>query len=204
MPKTIENKVISRIYGSGRGWAFSQNDFADLGGTATIHWVLSELEKAGTIRRVLRGLYDYPRTSKLLDAALPSDIHQVARALARKFGWRIQPGGAEALNLLDLSTQVPGRFQYISDGPSREYRVGKTILQFRHQALKDAVRHEESAILLQGLKELGPNRITPEVLQRMRDWLPTTKRQRVLRDARGATAWIYKAITTICREGANG
>lgn len=204
MTQTIENKVSSRIYGNGRGWAFSRKDFVDLGGTSTIHWALYELEKAGTIRRVLRGVYDYPRLSKLLDAALPPDIHQVARALARKFGWRIQPGGAAALNLLDLSNQVPGRFQYFTDGPSREYRVDKTTLEFRHQALKDAVRHEETAVLLQALKELGAGRVEAGTLQRMREWLPAARRQQVLRDARGASAWIYEAMTQICREDNDG
>jgi hypothetical protein len=204
MTQTIENKVSSRIFGNGRGWACSQKDFVDLGGTSTIHWALYELEKAGTIRRVLRGIYDYPRLSKLLDAALPPDIHQVAKALARKFGWRIQPGGAAALNLLDLSTQVPSRFQYFSDGPSREYLVGKTTLEFRHQALKNAVRHDETAVLLQALKELGTDQIDAGNLQQMRDWLPGTRRRKVLRDARGTSAWIFEALTQICREDEDG
>lgn len=204
MSQTIENKISSRIYGKGRGWGFSQKDFVDLGGTSTIHWALYELERAGTIRRVLRGIYDYPRLGKLLDAVLPPDIHQVARALARKFGWRIQPGGAAALNLLDLSAQVPGRFQYFSDGPSREYLVDKTTLEFRHQALKDAVRHEETAVLLQALKELGAERIDARNLQRMREWLPRARRRKVLRDARGTSAWIYEAMTQICREDEDG
>ena len=202
--QSIENKISSRVYGNGRGWTFSQKDFIDLGGTSTIHWALSELEKAGTIRRVLRGIYDYPRLGKLLDAALPPDIHQVAKALARKFGWRIQPGGAAALNLLDLSSQVPSRFQYFSDGPSREYLVDKTALEFRHQALKDAVRHEETAVLLQALKGLGAEQIDTGIVQQMRDWLPGAKRQKVLRDARGTSAWIYEAMTQICREDGNG
>ncbi|MEX2491454.1 MAG: DUF6088 family protein, partial [Nitrospirales bacterium] len=105
MSQTIENKISARIYGNGRGWAFSQKDFVDLAGTSTVHWALYELAQAETIRRVLRGVYDYPRFSKLLNEPMPSDLHQVAQALARKFGWRIQPGGAAALNLLNLSTQ---------------------------------------------------------------------------------------------------
>ena len=203
MTQTIEHKISSRIYGNGRGWSFSQKDFVDLGSTSTIYRVLHELEKAGTIRRVLRGIYDYPRFSKLLDVALPPDIHQVARALARKFGWRIQPGGAAALNLLDLSTQVPSRFQYFSDGPSREYLVDKTALEFRHQALKDAVRHEETAVLLQALKELGADHVNAGNLEQMRRWLPVSRHRRVLRDARGTSAWIYEAMTQICREEDN-
>ncbi len=108
------------------------------------------------------------------------------------------------MNLLDLSTQVPGRFQYFADGPSRAYRIGKAELKFRHQALKDAVRHGETAILLQALKELGKEPLDKPSLQRMRAWLPPGKRKKVLRDARGTSAWIYEAMTTICREEDDG
>jgi hypothetical protein len=34
--QTIEAKIVSRIYGTGRAWAFSQSDFADLGSRAAI------------------------------------------------------------------------------------------------------------------------------------------------------------------------
>jgi integrase len=71
----------------------------------------------------IRGIYDYPRFSKLLDQSLSPDIDQVARALARKFRWCIQPTGATALNFLGLSTQVPARAVYLSDGPDRVYQI---------------------------------------------------------------------------------
>jgi hypothetical protein len=205
MTQTIDHKISARIYGNGRGWVFSQKDFADIAKTPTIHWALYELERSGTIRRVLRGLYDYPRHSKLLGEPLPPDLHQVARALARKFGWRIQPGGAAALNLLDLSTQVPARIEYLSDGPNRKYTVGKTEVRFRHQALKDAgLKMEESVILVQGLKELGTKRVSDEVIERMRNWLPPGRRSRVLRDTKGTTDWVYDALKQICAEDADG
>jgi hypothetical protein len=57
---------------------------------------------------------------------LSPDVDQVARAIARKFGWRIQPSGAIAANLLGLSTQVPARAAYLSDGPDRSYKIGNT------------------------------------------------------------------------------
>ncbi|MBP6601787.1 MAG: hypothetical protein KA250_08290, partial [Verrucomicrobiales bacterium] len=65
--QSIENKTSARIYGNQRGWAFSKTDFLDLGNDADIRKALSGLAARGTIRRVLRGVYDYPRISKLLD-----------------------------------------------------------------------------------------------------------------------------------------
>jgi Family of unknown function (DUF6088) len=95
----------------------------DLGGRPTVDSGLHRLEKRGAIRRVIRGIYDYPRFSKLLDQSLSPDIDQIAGALARKFRWRIQPSGATALNFLGLSTQVPARAVYLSDGPDRVQEV---------------------------------------------------------------------------------
>jgi hypothetical protein len=88
------------------------------------------------------------------------DIDQVAQALARKFGWRIQPGGAMAQNLQGLSTQVPARAVYLSDGPNRTYRIGDTTLIFKHTALKEAgFKLRESGLIVQALKSLGPDRV---------------------------------------------
>jgi hypothetical protein len=57
--------------------------------------------------------------TELLGQALSPELDQVAQALARKFNWRIQPSGDAVLNLLGLSTQVPARWIYLSDGPGR-------------------------------------------------------------------------------------
>ena len=150
MQRSIEQKILSRIYGNGRGWAFSQADFADLGARSTIDSALHRREREGIIRRVIRGIYDYPRHSEALEGPTSPHIDQIADALARKFAWRIQPNGATAQNLLGLSTQVPARVVYFSDGPDRSYTVGRTKLDFKHTALKEArFKLLESCLIVQ-------------------------------------------------------
>lgn len=46
--QSVETQVISRIYGNGRGWVFSQKDFAGLGTHATIDRALCRLHTKGT------------------------------------------------------------------------------------------------------------------------------------------------------------
>lgn len=174
---------------------------ADFGET-NIHQSLSGLARAGTIRRVCVGVYDYPRHSELLGFLSP-DIDQVAQALARKFNWRIQPSGDTALNLLGLSTQVPGKWLYHSDGPSRQYSIGQQVLAFRQSALKDTgLKLRESGLLVQALKALGKEHVDALVLASLRQWLGPKLRPRVLRDTRMVTGWIYEIIKQICEEGA--
>ena len=76
MQQAIEQKILSRIYGNGRGWAFSQADFADLGARSTIDSALHRREREGVIRRVIRGIYDYPRHSKALGGPTSPNIDQ--------------------------------------------------------------------------------------------------------------------------------
>jgi hypothetical protein len=205
MSQTIETKLSYRIRGNGGGWAFSPKDFLDLGGRPTVDSALHRLTQRGEVRRVVRGIYDYPRFSKLLGQQLSPDVDQVARAIARKFRWRIQPSGATAANLLGLSTQVPARAVYLSDGPDRSYKIGNTTLAFKHMALKEAgFKLKESGLIVQALKSLGSERVTPEVISKIRTWLPEPLRAKVLADTRTATGWVYTAIQQIANGDLHG
>ena len=194
--QTIENKMVSRIYGHGRGWAFCANDFSAEFGRSTIDWALSRLLAAGTIRRVYRGMYDYPKYSELLQQALSPDFDQVAQAFARKFNWRIQPSGDAALNLLGLSTQVPGRLMYLSDGPNRRYEIGDSTthftLEFKKSALKDVgFKYRESGLIVQALKALGKERVDDTVIAT----IPVGSQPRRILTVTGADTAFTMALT---------
>ena len=195
--------MANAIRGNGNGWTFSAADFGRLAGRNTVDSGLHRLHKRGKIRRVMRGIYDYPRYSELLGQHLSPDPEMVARALARKFGWRIQLNGAAAQNLLGLSTQVPAKIVYLSDGPSRRYRVGATEISFVHLPAKEAgFKLRESSLIVQALKAFGKGRLTPEIVAKVRAWLKPELRAKVLADTRTATGWVYKAIREIAREDA--
>ncbi len=197
----IENKILNRIYGNGRLWSFSKIDFADFGNSSNIEKILSRLHEKGTIRRVIRGVYDYPKFSKLLDREIASDIDQVAHALARKFGWEIQITGNAALNLLGLSTQVPGRYIYICNGKSRSYEIDKRVLEFKKQRLKDmGFKYGESALLVQALISLNKKELDENEATIIRNYFDSKTQSRILKDTQYATSWIYELIKKIFKE----
>jgi hypothetical protein len=197
--QALNKKAISRIYGRGRGWAFSSNDFVEDFSRSQIDNALSELCIEGKIRRVCRGIYDYPKFSDLLQQDLSPDFDQVAQAFARKFNWRIQPSGNAALNLLGLSTQVPGRLVYFSDGPNRQYDIGNYALEFKKSALKDVgFKYRESGLIVQALKALGQERVNESVIAALRKQLNETACKRVLKDTVTATGWVYETIKQVC------
>ena len=194
-------KVLSRIYGHGRGWVFSKNDFIDEIKAESIDKALSELAKGGKIRRIARGLYEYPRYSELLQQYLSPDMDRVAHAYARKFNWHIQPSGDTALNLLGLSTQVPGRYVYLSNGPNRSYEILGMPLEFKHTALKESgFRYALSAVVVQALKAFGKERVTDEILQAIRKHIDAKMCPKILKDTKTTTTWIYEMIKKMCKE----
>lgn len=199
--QSVDDKVISRIYGWGRGCSFFLNDFSDLASGDAIRKALSRLEQSQQIRRVLRGVYDYPKFSKKLNKSLSPDIQQVAFALARKFNWRISPTGDTALNILGLSTQVPGRYVYLCNGTNRNYQIGQLTLEFKKATLKEiGFKYRESDLLVQAIKELGKERISDDVITQVREQFDHKQRERILKDTKRTTTWIYDVIKLILSE----
>ena len=200
--ETIENRIYRRISGKGCLWAFSENDFWDIASRESVRQSLVRLHREGKIRRLLRGLYDYPKFSEFLKEQMSPDMSQVAQALARKFGWRIRPSGDTALNYLGLSTQVAGKALYFSDGPDREYLIGKQTILFQKTLLKHAnLKYPESALVVEALDALTQGRFTPDVAKKIRSRFNEAILKKILLDARRVKGWIYDCIRVICLGG---
>jgi hypothetical protein len=190
--QTIDAKLKSRIYGSGRGSAFTPNDFLDIGRRNAVDKALSRLALKGTIRRLARGLYEYPREHPELGTLSP-DIEKVAKALAGKDRIRLQPAGAYATNLLGLSEQVPAKVMFLTDGPSRTVKIGRQEIQLRRTTPRNmAVAGRLSGLLMQALRHLGKRHITPERMEHLKRTLPTNERQQLLKDLPLAPAWMHR------------
>jgi len=199
--QSIENKIISKIYGKGRGWAFTQNDFKDIASRNAIDIALHRLNKRNTIRRALRGVYYYPEIGKLLGREMPPDTDQIARAIARKHSWRIQITGMSALNYFGLTTQVQGRVTYLSDGPTKEYDAGGYTIAFKNTSLKESgFKHRETGLIVQAIKSLGKENITEDVLFSIREKIPSSLYPAIIRESKAVAQWIYDTVRVLCEE----
>jgi len=202
---TSENKVLSRVYGNGRGYTFSSSDFIDKLSITNIDKALSTLTKKKKIRRVARGIYDYPKYSELLKKELSPDIEKVALAYARKFNWNIEVSGNTALNILGISTQVVGKYTYLSNGPNKIYKLenGSTI-EFKKSSLKNiGFKYEESSLIVQALKALGKDRVDEAIIKAIKEKIEPNKFAKILNDTKSSTVWIYETIKKICKVDIN-
>lgn len=192
-------QIEERITNASVGEVFVPSDFLDIADTAVIRKALSRLSESGKIRRVIRGVYDCPRFSNLLQEYEAPNMEQVAKAIARNFGWNIAPCGDTALNLLGLSTQVPAVWQYVSDGPYREYTVGNLQLKFKHTSNKDlAGQSYITALITQALKALGKDGVNDKIIQKLRKRVATDKNMPdLLVETQHGTVWIFEVMKTI-------
>src|SRR5271170_4939679 len=153
---TIQDDILDRIRKEGRGKVFTPKDFLDLGSRDAADQSLSRLVKGGEIQRLGRGLYHYPRMNERLGIPLGPDLDEIADALARQTESRVVPSGAVAANRLGLSTQVPAKPVYLSDGRTRQMRIGNMMFQIRHAAPKELpAGSPTSAMVFQALRHLG-------------------------------------------------
>lgn len=195
--KQIENRMID----APPDVVFITADLLDIADTQAVNKALSRLAEENKIRRIIRGLYDLPRYSELLQEYAAPKMENIAKAIARNFRWSIVPCGDTALNMLALSTQVPAVWQYVSDGPYREYSIGSCLLKFKHTSNKDITGISyKSALVIQALKALGEHNITNDIIRKLKKTLSENEKTALLQETQFGTVWIFEIVKDICRQ----
>ena len=196
---SCQNEIMNKILQAPHGTGFTASDFSELAEPRTIGKSLERLAASGKIRRVLRGVYDRPQYSELLqEYEAPSPVG-IAEALARNYHWTIVPSGQIVLNQLGLSTQVPAAWIFISDGPYKSYQMGGIPLRFKHSTNKNIFGMSfKSAMVIRALKELGRDDVQDPVIGKLRSQLTPDEKQHLYRESQRATAWMRPVIRKIC------
>jgi hypothetical protein len=199
--QTMRDQIVARIKRLGEGKAFSAKDFLDIASRTTIDVTLAELTLSGNIRRIRRGLYDVPKVNPALGGKLSPDIDEAARAIARRQRWKIVPDGAWAANLLGLSTQVPSKIIYLTDGPNHEVPIGRRTIHFKHARPKAMAGLEgKFALVVQALRHLGKDGVGPREIETLRAALTTAEKRKLVKDARFGVDWIYETANRIAEK----
>ncbi|HSX38248.1 MAG TPA: DUF6088 family protein, partial [Chlamydiales bacterium] len=195
-------QILNAITALGQGAVFVPTDFLSLGSRQTVDTVLHRLVRKGTIRRLARGIYDFPKEHPKLGKLLPSP-EKIAEALVGRDCTRIQPTGAYAANILGLSEQVPAKVVFLTDGPSRTVKIGITTIQLRRTTPKNmAMAGRLSGLLVQAFRELGKENITPERLNYLKRTIPLNARKELPKDIRFAPEWMHSIFKELAEETA--
>lgn len=197
---SIDSQILKAINTLGHGAVFVPTDFLSFGSRQTVDIVLHRLVRKGIIRRLARGIYDFPEEHPKLGKLQPSP-EKIAEALVGRDCTRIQPTGAYAANILGLSEQVPAKIVFLTDGPSRTVKIGATTIQLRRTTPKNmAMAGRLSGLLVQALRELGKENVTTERLEHLKRTIPLDARQELLKDIRFAPEWMHSIFRELAEE----
>lgn len=196
MESNTHNNILEFV-SSRKGKIIFARDLMELGNSDTILQALSRLVKEGELLRLSKGIYLSPKRDKKLGVLYPS-IEEIATAIAKRDKARIMPAGAFALHKLGLSTQVPMKVTYLTDGSPRKIQIGNQALVFKNTTPKKlAMKGAISTLVIQALTELGESAITKEVLNHIEPLLMKENAETIRHDARLAPAWVRKLLVSI-------
>lgn len=123
-----------QIHAADLGQVWVPSDFAQFGKRDAVDKSLQRLTRAGTLRRIGRGLYDKPAISGLTKRPTSPDYRAVVDAIARRDQLRLLVDGMTAANDLGLTDAVPARVIISTDARHRAIHIGNLTINFKHTA----------------------------------------------------------------------
>lgn len=203
METKVQKEISKKITRIKKGQILILSDFRGLGSEAAIRQALSRLCKKGLVKRIGHGIYFIPDTDPVKSKKLPS-METVAEAIAKKEHVRIKPAGANALHKLGLTTQVPMRLVYLTDGPLRRIKLGKTIVKFKPTTPKRlSLKGEFSSLIIQALEEIGTENLDVTKEQRIKELLKKEDQKILLNDMKLTSAKVSDYLFLLIRENNN-
>ncbi len=130
----LKGCIIDRVTTRSPFGVWVPADFADLGPRDAVDQVLHRLVRAGTIRRITRGLYDKPSLNTLTGKSTHPDPRAVIDALARRDSARMIVDGITAANDIGLSDAVPARIIVHTDARLKSLALGSLVIDFKKTA----------------------------------------------------------------------
>jgi len=197
MENSIHGQVANKISNGKRGDIVFPVDFKEIAPSEAIRQALSRLAKEGMLVRLAHGIYLFPETDPVLGILYPS-TDDIAQAIAQRDKVRIVPSGLNALNKLGLSTQVPMKVVYLTDGSPKTIKAGNRTIFFKTASPKKfALKGQISGMVIRALEELGKDAMSPEIRIRIGDILKKEDKKTIREDAMLASEWMAQLLFSI-------
>ena len=201
--KSSKNQIETKVLKASRGELFFADDFSKYGTPENIRLTLFRLENEGILERLAHGIYLKPKQDEVLGNIYPN-MDEIAKEIAKRDKARIAPTGVLALYLLGLTTQIPLKAVYLTDGSQREIKIGNRTIKFKRTVprsfeIKDALLH----LIVQAFKEKGQRNISDDFLQKIQSAVQKLDEKVIQTQLKYAPVWIQKIINNLYQSSNN-
>lgn len=198
--ESIQSVINDSLSATNAGKIFFPTDFRGKGSHSAIKMALSRAVRRGHIQRLAQGIYFVPLIDPVLGELMPSP-EAVAEQLAEREKIRIRPAGSFALHKLGLTTQVPTRLVYLTDGHPRKLKIGKASVEFKATTPKKmALSGKISGLLILALESLELEKIDPTTEKRIMYLLQLETSDLLTQDLRLASGKIYDYLIRLLKK----
>lgn len=199
---TVQGEIEEAIKSLEKGSLITAQDFLEIGNYEAIKRALSRLNNEGKLKRVIRGVYQTPNYNTFLKKDIGMSPKKVAEKLAEKFSWTIAPAEDTALNELGLSTQVPAKYTFISDGPTKKYKLDNGIdIHFKHKTNKEISKFTtKQASIIEAIQTISQDRMTDQIRKKIVNSLDDAELNQLLKSGKSMRYWIYDELKNIKEE----
>jgi hypothetical protein len=167
MNESINRQIDAKVKRSKPGQIFLPSDFKDLGTSTAIRKALSRLVEQKILIRMGQGIYVTAVHDNVFGKVLPS-MEEIAVALAKKEHVKIMPTGQFALNKIGLSTQVPMKMVFLTNGTKKNINIGSSSIVFQPTTTKKlAMVGSITSLLFLGLEELDLNQLSESEIEKI-------------------------------------
>src|SRR3990167_5340044 len=161
---TAVQKIKEYIASLPEGIPFAANTLRGFASTENIRQILNRLVKAGELKRVARGIFLKPKYLPHIGEQLPS-VLEIAKTLTQSTGETIAVHGAEAARQLQLTTQVPMRLVFYTNGNTRTLKIAHRTIKLKHVNPSRLIAPGTVAsLVISALGYLGRSAVTTETI----------------------------------------
>lgn len=192
--QSVEYKIEKTIKSKPRGSLLFPDDFSQKGSAESVRKALQNLKEKGIIKSVAHGIYVRPVMDEYIGEVLPT-AEEIANAIAKRDRIKLVPTGAYALHALGLSTQIPLKLVFLTDGAPRTIEVGKRTIKLKKTTPRNLkARGKISSLVIQALREIGKDNATAEEQSKIIELLQKEDPANLKFDISLAPEWIRKII----------
>ena len=201
--QSIEDKILDSLGKFGRGTVFFADRFSRLGSAERLRKAMEILTKRGSIVRVARGVFCYPKKTPafLKEMGIVSEYQMpssddIANAIAKRDRIKIAPTALHAQNLLGLSQQMVMNYVYLTDGRAKKVKLENGgQIEFKHTVAKNLAFTNRLAMLITfALKDYGQEGVTDEHIIKIKELLSHERQEDIERDYPLMPEWIREIL----------